>query len=374
MNNKNVDEKKENKQEKDIINEEQNTEVKKITHNRVFFVIFLLLFASFLGVTFYFPEEINSVLNKAKLTVAPEKEEQISSPKPNVNEETVMTVALLQRKIDELEGVMLSPEIFQQMVNKINFLERELVVFVKEQSKFNAEIVSSLNQKIAYLQEQLDESSLRNNKNVAPLLVSIIKLKEAVLAGKPFEKEINIVSSLAGNNKEISDEVDTLKSYQNGIQTEDELKKELPKLMTDALTPKAPENASFLDKTWAKIKALVVVRRVDDNGEKYTTDYILSKAEKFANEDKLLMAKETLESLPEEALVYFKSWREKVSELEKAKASLENMIQTVLNSLSEEQKEDKIEEKQKTDTELKKEDKNAKDELQTLPNTKENAK
>jgi len=174
--------------------------------------------------------------------------------------------------------------------------------------------LNALKKRVDVLEEKLTLVAKERELGAA-LVMATMQLKDAAVAGKDFTSELNMLYGLAKDDKEMLGKIAALRPFASGVKTENELRKELPILVKTALK-KTPENTGdFWDGVLAKIKTLVVIRKVDESGENEGENAALALAEKAAFGGDLTAAEAALEKLPEAKQKVFEKWCENAQNL-----------------------------------------------------------
>ena len=171
--------------------------------------------------------------------------------------------------------------------------------------------LTALKKRVDVLEEKLTLATKERELGAA-LVVATMRLKDAAVSGKDFTSELNALSGLAKDDEEMLGEIAALKPFASGIKTKNELRDELPILVKTALK-KAPEKpGDFWDGVLAKIKTLVVIRKVGESSADDGENAALVQAEKASFGGDLNAAEEALKKLPEAKQKVFEKWCENV--------------------------------------------------------------
>ena len=174
--------------------------------------------------------------------------------------------------------------------------------------------LTALKKRIDVLEEKLTLATKERELGAA-LVVATMRLKDAAVSGKNFTSELNALYGLAKDDEEMLGKIAVLKPFASGVKTKNELRDELPILVKTALK-KAPEKpGDFWDGVLAKIKTLVVIRKVGESSADDSENAALEQAEKASFGGDLNAAEAALKKLPEAKQKVFEKWCENAQSL-----------------------------------------------------------
>ena len=171
--------------------------------------------------------------------------------------------------------------------------------------------LTALKKRVDVLEEKLSNAAKERQLGAA-LVMATMRLKDAAVSGKDFTSELNALYGLVKDDDEMLGKIAALRPFASGVKTENELRDELPVLIKTALKKTPEKSGDFWDGVLAKIKTLVVIRKVGESSADDGENAALVQAEKASFGGDLNAAEEALKKLPEAKQKVFEKWCENV--------------------------------------------------------------
>ncbi len=197
--------------------------------------------------------------------------------------------------------------------------------------------LNTLKKRVDVLEEKLIETAKERQLGAA-LVVAAMRLKDAAISGQDFTNELNALYGLAAGNKEMLGKIASLRPFANGVKTKNALKNELPVLVKTALKKEPETTGDFWNGALAKIKTLVVIRKVGESSEAEGENAALAQAEKAVAEGDLSAAQAALEKLPEAKQAVFDKWCENAQNLLQVDTLCDELIELAIAKIGGESK------------------------------------
>ena len=201
---------------------------------------------------------------------------------------------------------------------QIEFIDQQVLNF---ETKINDLAVKLENNEIA-----IEEN--KTNEQVANLIAASA-LKDAVLAGQPFESELVLVSNLTSNETEIL----LLSKYaRSGLPTNTQLVQQFPPIAQamNSASVLADSSDGVIGKVVASVKSRVVIRRSDDEGIADSSSQIGKMAE-LVSAERFGDALAIYDTLPESVQEPAGEWVNLVS----AKIAANNLVNQIFQDVDE---------------------------------------
>ncbi len=193
--------------------------------------------------------------------------------------------------------------------------------------------LTELKKRVDVLEEKLTEAAKERQLGAA-LVVAAMRLKDAAVSGQDFTAELDVLSRLCEGDKEMLSKIAAIRPFANGIKTQNELKNELPVLVKTALKTEGENKGDFWDGVMAKIKTLVVVRKVGENGEGEGESALLVQAEKASSAGDLNAAESALKKLSSAKQEVFKKWCENAQNLLQVEALCDELTKLAITKIA----------------------------------------
>ena len=182
-------------------------------------------------------------------------------------------------------------------------------------------------------------SGLRVESRGQAIAMAVTILRDALQRGGPFVIALNQLERSAGDDEVIAQQIATLKPLaEQGAPTLEKLRQSFPAMAQEAVAAATDDHSgSVLDATWANIKKLVPIRRVDAAGE-VSLEGRLVLAENALAQDDLDAAVEALQGIEgDHAAAAVSDWlqaAENRQTLNEAIATLSSHAISILTSTS----------------------------------------
>ncbi len=310
--------------------EEKKGKIKK--HSLFFLLFIILIIIAFILSQIYYTEEgliseaSNSILKANKKTselIASDTTRE-DNKKEEVTEIIFGNLLKIEDRLKALESRSnFVPTGLTELKDRLQRIEDQL-------SDISVEKIKGLEEEIKTLSKKLEIFSI-SREQTSILVINLLELRERVLSGHSFNRELNILEEEFSNNSDILNKLKELRPFTRGIDTPSTLRKEFRDKIKEAFQVGGEEG----EKDWTtevvdKIKGLIVIRKVSGTISEGSPDLIIARAEELVFEDKLQEASEELSSLPDRMLKIFKPWQEKVYIIERVKRNLDEVIHEVL--------------------------------------------
>ena len=214
-----------------------------------------------------------------------------------------------------------------------NVSMQTLLANITEQIEFIDQQVLNFETKISDLAVKLENNEIaieenKTNEQVANLIAASA-LKDAVLAGQPFESELVLVSNLTSNETEIL----LLSKYaRSGLPTNTQLVQQFPPIAQamNSASVLADSSDGVIGKVVASVKSRVVIRRSDDEGIADSSSQIGKMAE-LVSVERFSDALAIYDTLPESVQEPAGEWVNLVS----AKIAVNNLVNQIFQDVDE---------------------------------------
>lgn len=130
--------------------------------------------------------------------------------------------------------------------------------------------IRDLSARLSTMEEEVRATSgLRVESRGQAIAMAVTILRDALQRGGPFVIALNQLERSAGDDPTISEQIAILKPLsEQGAPTLEKLRQSFPAMAQEAVAAATDDHSgSVLDATWANIKKLVPIRRVDAAGE-----------------------------------------------------------------------------------------------------------
>lgn len=199
-----------------------------------------------------------------------------------------------------------------------------------------------LSARLSTMEEEIRATSgLRVESRGQAIAMAVTILRDALQRGGPFVIALNQLERSAGDDEVIAEQIATLKPLADqGAPTLEKLRQSFPVMAQEAVAAATDDHSgSVLDATWANIKKLVPIRRVDAAGEE-SLEGRLVLAENALAQDDLDAAVTALQGIEgDHAAAAVSNWLEAAENrqtLNQAIATLSSHAITILTSTSSE--------------------------------------
>jgi hypothetical protein len=253
----------------------------------------------------------------------PQAENQEAEQKQNqvaqISEDEVKKVAeeAVQRRLEDYE--------------KMSYDRQELSAGLNDVSDRTA----YLEEKIDNVSEQVEKARLDNFSN--NLVLSAVKLREAVNKSQSFESELKAFKFFAKDYEDLKYYISILEEHsKEGIVTFDKLQKDFDKISNEILnvSRKNKDNPTVIDKVTMKLSDLVKVRKIDSSSNSSQTDDILARAYKAIQNKNIEKAIREVESLEGEDKILISPWLEEANSYVDSKNASEEIFVEVSDKVA----------------------------------------
>lgn len=165
--------------------------------------------------------------------------------------------------------------------------------------------VANLERAVAASYTSLSKDIVRSRRS--SLVITAALLREKVLSGTPYLKELATINSLGKEDDSIKTYIRRLTpAAQQGILTQEQLQAQFNTLLPDLL--KTPQENTVIGKLKESVSDMITVRRVGDDVEGNTTEAIIARAEAYLKKQQLAAAVHELEQLQDDTAEQVKPW------------------------------------------------------------------
>ncbi|KJE34082.1 uroporphyrinogen III synthase [Thalassospira sp. HJ] len=181
------------------------------------------------------------------------------------------TIDALRERLNNERGDTLSNTVARRMaeietrtapIEELARVESELAGVANEMRELSA--------RLSTMEEEIRATSgLRVESRGQAIAMAVTILRDALQRGGPFVIALNQLERSAGDDEVIAEQIATLKPLsEQGAPTLEKLRQSFPIMAQEAVAAATDDHSgSVLDATWANIKKLVPIRRVDAAGE-----------------------------------------------------------------------------------------------------------
>lgn len=181
------------------------------------------------------------------------------------------TIDALRERLNNERGDTLNNTVARRMaeietrtapIEELARVESELAGVANEMRELSA--------RLSTMEEEVRATSgLRVESRGQAIAMAVTILRDALQRGGPFVIALNQLERSAGDDEVIAEQIKTLKPLADqGAPTIEKLRQSFPVMAQEAVAAATDDHSgSVLDATWANIKKLVPVRRVDAAGE-----------------------------------------------------------------------------------------------------------
>lgn len=218
-----------------------------------------------------------------------------------------------------------SEEIFKFYVDKIRDFQKidikdqvqEFGIEIKDNLRqvrelmFDKDDLAEVNTKITILEEY--NNTYRGTNLI--FLASVVLLRDVINRGENYEVELITLDLVSGRQKEVIEVIKVLEPVAtSGVETLTQLKDEFTEKAAELAfisNNPLPLTPSFVDRFMYRMKGLLKVRKIDFQDSSNSPDAIISRVEKYLNEnelDKAIKEIKTLEEVAPAGFEYIKDW------------------------------------------------------------------
>ncbi|MBO6770210.1 MULTISPECIES: mitofilin family membrane protein [unclassified Thalassospira] len=181
------------------------------------------------------------------------------------------TINALRERLNSERGDTLNNTVARRMaeietrtapIEELARVESELAGVANEMRELSA--------RLSTMEEEVRATTgLRVESRGQAIAMAVTILRDALQRGGPFMIALNQLERSAGDDAVILDQIETLKPLaEQGAPTIEKLRQSFPIMAQEAVAAATDDHSgSVLDATWANIKKLVPIRRVDAAGE-----------------------------------------------------------------------------------------------------------
>ena len=181
------------------------------------------------------------------------------------------TINALRERLNSERGDTLNNTVARRMaeietrtapIEELARVESELAGVANEMRELSA--------RLSTMEEEVRATTgLRVESRGQAIAMAVTILRDALQRGGPFMIALNQLERSAGDDALILEQIETLKPLaEQGAPTIEKLRQSFPVMAQDAVAAATDDHSgSVLDATWANIKKLVPIRRVDAAGE-----------------------------------------------------------------------------------------------------------
>ncbi|WP_338186759.1 mitofilin family membrane protein [Thalassospira tepidiphila] len=181
------------------------------------------------------------------------------------------TIDALRERLNNERGDTLNNTVARRMaeietrtapIEELARVESELAGVANEMRELSA--------RLSTMEEEIRATSgLRVESRGQAIAMAVTILRDALQRGGPFVIALNQLERSAGDDEVIEEQIATLKPLADqGAPTLEKLRQSFPAMAQEAVAAATDDHSgSVLDATWANIKKLVPIRRVDAAGE-----------------------------------------------------------------------------------------------------------
>lgn len=210
------------------------------------------------------------------------------------------TIDALRERLNNERGDTLNNTVARRMaeietrtapIEELARVESELAGVANEMRELSA--------RLSTMEEEIRATSgLRVESRGQAIAMAVTILRDALQRGGPFVIALNQLERSAGDDEVIAQQIATLKPLaEQGAPTLEKLRQSFPAMAQEAVAAATDDHSgSVLDATWANIKKLVPIRRVDAAGEE-SLEGRLVLAENALAQDDLDAAVEALQGI-----------------------------------------------------------------------------
>nr|WP_303047725.1 mitofilin family membrane protein [Thalassospira sp. HF15] len=181
------------------------------------------------------------------------------------------TIDALRERLNNERGDTLNNTVTRRMaeietrtapIEELARVESELAGVANEMRELSA--------RLSTMEEEVRATSgLRVESRGQAIAMAVTILRDALQRGGPFVIALNQLERSAGDDEVIAEQITTLKPLsEQGAPTLEKLRQSFPVMAQEAVAAATDDHSgSVLDATWANIKKLIPIRRVDAAGE-----------------------------------------------------------------------------------------------------------
>ena len=308
----------------------------------------IVIIASGIVIGFYEPSFYKSADEYINKTVAKIMGKKETSPMPQAQANLASSTLKTAKKTDAVPQSIMFTKAPKKAVLEDEEVKEEVVVEEVVASAPKPDTATPLNpdskkelnalkKRIDVLEEKLTTAT-KERQLGATLVVAAMRLKDAAVSGQDFTNELNALYGLAAGDEEMLGKIAALRPFASGVKTKNELKNELPFLVKTALKKEPETTGDFWDSALAKIKTLVVIRKVGESSENEGENAALAQAEKAVAEGDLSAAEAAIKKLPEAKQKVFDKWCENAQNLLQIDKLCDELIELAIAKISGENK------------------------------------
>ncbi|MCE3231923.1 MAG: Mitochondrial inner rane protein [Rickettsiaceae bacterium] len=242
------------------------------------------------------------------------------------NDEIGLTIAslklkqeILDNKLASLSQQATSTETSYSPQAETGTTNNQVIEQITTDSGAIKEGISGINERTAILEAKIDEVSNKldqadSNNLSNDMVLSAVRLRDAVRDSHNFSGELSTLHNLAENNAELTELLQGLDKYaQSGVPSVVTIKEEFDpiahQILTLARSQKA--NPSLMDKVMIQLSSLVNVTKIDANAQGNQIEDVIARAYNDLIQDDLASAIKELSTLPADTKAIAKNWIEK---------------------------------------------------------------
>ncbi|MGE0733446.1 MAG: mitofilin family membrane protein [Alphaproteobacteria bacterium] len=127
--------------------------------------------------------------------------------------------------------------------------------------------LKTLAERLANVEKQKAAPTVDPNLGSSAFIVAVGQLRDAIASGKPFIAAFDSVRALAGNDAALSSLLAQVEPHAaKGVATVEQLRARFQPLPVKILrAARMPEEGDWVDRAWARMKSVVIVRRTGEN-------------------------------------------------------------------------------------------------------------
>ncbi|PIR37636.1 MAG: hypothetical protein COV35_09075 [Alphaproteobacteria bacterium CG11_big_fil_rev_8_21_14_0_20_39_49] len=192
-----------------------------------------------------------------------------------------------------------------------------------------------LEEKIDIVSEQLEQAKLNAFSN--NLVISAVKLREAVNNSVSFEKELRAFKFFAGEDSELKYNISVLEeNSRNGIVNIQKLTKDFDDIADEILnvSRKSKDAPTAVDRLTLKLSNLVQIRKIEANENGNETEDIIARGIKALKNGNVEKAIEEAEKLTGDSRILISNWLKDANSFVESKKASEEIFVHVSNKVA----------------------------------------
>lgn len=205
----------------------------------------------------------SAAIPDGSVVIAPDLSERLSRLEGTIN--------VLRERLDSERGDTLNNTVARRMAEiETRTAPIEELARVESELAGVASEMRELSSRLSKMEEEVRETAgLRVESRGQAIAMAVTILRDSLQRGGPFMIALNQLERSAGDDAVILEQIETLKPLaEQGAPTLEKLRQSFPVMAQDAVAAATDDHSgSVLEATWANIKKLVPIRRVDAAGE-----------------------------------------------------------------------------------------------------------